>query len=83
MDPWLEWSDAGVLRAKRWYPCIEFYPEEDGLRLHLDLYGFREHPRLSSVEGNQWNALRLTDGSQIDVEVAAWICEALDVGNMK
>ena len=83
MDPFWEWTDEGLMRLRRWYPCIEVYPEDDGLRLHLDLYGHRQHPRLRAVEGSQWNELWLESPDDVDEQVKAWLCEALDIGNLK
>lgn len=83
MEPFWEWTDEGLLRLRRWYPCIEIHPEPEGLRLHLDLYGMREHPRLTGIESNQWNRLWLTAPDDVDDQVRAWLCEALDIGNLK
>jgi hypothetical protein len=81
LDPFIDW-EGDVLRFRRWYPCVRILPADDALVLELDLYGPREHPRLTPL-GAQWNALRLSSLEEVDDEAIAFLDEAMAIGNMK
>lgn len=56
----------------------------DGLACHLWLKRRIESPRFTRIEhlppGDYVHNFKLTDSSQLDEEMAAWIAEAYDVG---